>query len=106
MALRGLASRPPRVTPHLAGVAFDPWPAPLALGHEPDDGTALARFNGGRVRFANKQAVRTREQHEHGTVLRWRRRRDRDAIGTGRQRGAQVVGALVVCREITAEARR
>ena len=38
------------------------FPALLALGHEPDDGTAIARLNGGRVRFANKQAVRAREQ--------------------------------------------
>jgi|SRR6516165_3978530 len=68
----------------LASPSTTAFPLPLALGREPDDGTTLARLNGRRVRFANKQAVRAREQHEHGTVLHRRRRRDRDTIGTGR----------------------
>ena len=87
VALRGLVSRsrcssgPRHILP--ASPSTMAFPSPLALGHEPDDGTALARLNGRGVRFANKQAVRAREQHEHGTVLRPRWRRDRDAIGTG-----------------------
>ena len=88
VALRELASRSRyRSGPRhilLASPSTMAFPSPLALGHEPDDGTALARLNRRGVRFANKQAVRAREQHEHGTVLHRRRRRDRDTIGTGR----------------------
>src|SRR3954464_11223112 len=70
------------------------------------DGTWLAGLGRGRVRLADEKAVGARKLAEHGAILHRRRSRHRDAVRSGCESGPEVISALVVRREITAEARR
>src|SRR5262249_35212362 len=81
-------------------------PAAVALWRQADDGAALARLGSWGERRAYEKTVGARKRHEHGAILHRRRRRHRNAVGTGRQRRAQIVGALVGCRQLAAQSCR
>src|ERR1700724_573344 len=67
-----------------------------------NDRAAAARCRSRRVRLSNDEAIGLRQRHHHGTVLNRKRRRDR-TFGGVPERGAQVIGALVVLREVRTE---
>src|SRR3954464_13843946 len=68
------------------------------------DGTWLAGLGRGRVRLADEKAVGARELREHRAILHRRRSCHRDAVRARREGGPEVIGALVVRREIATEA--
>src|SRR4051812_16036307 len=70
------------------------------LDGEPKNATSTAGLRRWGVGVANQQAVRSSERGEHGAVLHAGRGRDRHPRRIGGEAGAQIIGALVISRQV------
>src|SRR3954452_13338410 len=77
--------------------------APLKRPRKPKDHTTRSSFGRGRKGLANHETVGFCERRHHRGILNFDGRRDESSIGSWREGGAKIVGALVVFRQVGAE---